>query len=608
MKEDEWKVLDKQALGVIRLTLAKSVAYNVKDVTTTIGVIKALSNMYEKPSAMNKVFLMRRLFEIEMNDSGSAPEYINEFNSIIPQLASVEIKFDDEVRSLILLSSLPRSWDTVVASISNTFGKSKFKCDDVRDLILSESLRRKNSGESSGGAYSSEGRGRGRQQRGAQRGRWKSRGRSKSKGKVNIVCWGCGVKGHTKRECPNPKKKGGLNHKNHDDASLSVSLASSDEIDDALILSVDSPIESWILDLGASFHYSPCMEIFQNFKSDKFEKVYHANDEPLDIVGKGDVMIKTSSGSSWKLEDVSSLYKDNFGGKSIEKESIGDEWEFVELDDDDDHLETDERVVMGEPVVVQGEPSTPPTLKKIKLLNVKGNANDVKLLEYILSKAIVLERLYVSSACDGYGDDDRERDQLWRQYKLSKTLLLVPRSTEVEFVGGYIHLSNNRCISKWMHCVKTLSDIRILAIPTPRRCMTHQIRPYHVTPRKQFQNLRKLVVCAKEQKNGDENEISKEPKPNNENGTEASDDQQTPLFKLRWTDLLLDPDPDNVLAVGLTGLLTWASVQVVWQLLAVSLAIVELSSRKLQESRLLLSTVHSEKSSLLDQMLQSHRF
>uniref|UniRef100_A0A803M738 CCHC-type domain-containing protein n=1 Tax=Chenopodium quinoa TaxID=63459 RepID=A0A803M738_CHEQI len=368
MKEEEWKVLDRQALGVIRLTLAKSVAYNVKDVTTTVGVIKAFSNMYEKSSAMNKL-----------------------------------------------------------------------KCDDVRDLILSESLRRKNSGESSGGAYFSEGRGRGRQQRGAQRGRSKSRGRSNSKGKVNIVCWGCGVKGHTKRECPNPKKKGGSNHKNHDDASSSVSLASSDEIGDALILSVDSPIGSWILDSGASFHSSPCKDIFQNFKSGKFGKVYLADDEPLEILGKGDVMIKTSSGSSWKLEDVryipklrknlisvgqldSSGYRtmfgegiwkvskgamvvargtktDNFGGKSVEKESIEDEREFVELDgkvrsdkevkqvevevqiqqaspqhgahvpvdsdssdsDDDDHLETDERVVMGEPVVVHGEPSTPPT-------------------------------------------------------------------------------------------------------------------------------------------------------------------------------------------------------------------------------------------------------
>uniref|UniRef100_A0A803MM02 Retrovirus-related Pol polyprotein from transposon TNT 1-94-like beta-barrel domain-containing protein n=1 Tax=Chenopodium quinoa TaxID=63459 RepID=A0A803MM02_CHEQI len=272
MKEDEWKVLDRQALGVIRLTLAKSVAYNVKDVTTTVGVIKALSNVYEKPSAMNKL-----------------------------------------------------------------------KCYDVRDLILSESLRRKNLDESSGGDYFSE--------------------------------------GHTKRECPNPKKKGGSNHKNYDDANSSI------------------------LDSGASFHYSPCKEIFQNFKSGKFEKVYLADDEPLDIMGKRDVMIKTSSGSSWKLEDVrlwdpknrkivrhsditfdeSSLYKDNFGGKSVEKESIGDEWEFVKLDgevrsgkeveqvevevpiqqaspqhgsyvpvdldssdsDDDDHLETDKRVVIG---------------------------------------------------------------------------------------------------------------------------------------------------------------------------------------------------------------------------------------------------------------------
>ena len=35
----------------------------------------------------------------------------------------------------------------------------------------------------------------------------------------------------------------------------------------------------------------------------------------------------------------------------------------------------------------------------------------------------------------------------------------------------------------------------------------------------------------------------------------------------------MDPDPDNVLALGLTGILTWASVQVLWQLLFISLAI-----------------------------------
>ena len=118
------------------------------------------------------------------------------------------------------------------------------------------------------------------------------------------MCWNCGVKGRVKKNCPNPKKKGGSNKKNSDYASSSVSLASDDDYGDVLVLSVDSPIETWILDSGASFHSSPCKEYFQNFKSGKFGKVFLADDNPLDIEGTGNIMIRTSSGSSWELEDV----------------------------------------------------------------------------------------------------------------------------------------------------------------------------------------------------------------------------------------------------------------------------------------------------------------
>ncbi|GLT50915.1 hypothetical protein SLA2020_243700 [Shorea laevis] len=43
-------------------------------------------------------------------------------------------------------------------------------------------------------------------------------------------------------------------------------------------------------------------------------------------------------------------------------------------------------------------------------------------------------------------------------------------------------------------------------------------------------------------------------------------------FNFRWGDLL-DPDPENILAVGLTGLLAWPAAQVLWQLFFISLAI-----------------------------------
>ncbi|KHN20520.1 hypothetical protein glysoja_029533, partial [Glycine soja] len=55
MKQEEWNLLDRQALGVIRLTLAKKVVFNIVTKKTTASVMKALSDMYEKSSTANKV-------------------------------------------------------------------------------------------------------------------------------------------------------------------------------------------------------------------------------------------------------------------------------------------------------------------------------------------------------------------------------------------------------------------------------------------------------------------------------------------------------------------------------------------------------------------------
>ena len=58
------------------------------------------------------------------------------------------------------------------------------------------------------------------------------------------------------------------------------------------------------LDSGVFFHSSPSKELFQNFKSGNFRKVYLADNKALDIEGKGDVCIHTLSGNQWTLQDV----------------------------------------------------------------------------------------------------------------------------------------------------------------------------------------------------------------------------------------------------------------------------------------------------------------
>ena len=86
MMEEKWKLKDRQALGLIRLNLSRNMVFNIVKEKTTSGLLKALSNMYEKPSAMNKVYLMRRLFNLQMCDNGFVSNHINEFNMIVSQL------------------------------------------------------------------------------------------------------------------------------------------------------------------------------------------------------------------------------------------------------------------------------------------------------------------------------------------------------------------------------------------------------------------------------------------------------------------------------------------------------------------------------------------
>ncbi|KAE8705427.1 Endomembrane protein 70 protein family isoform 1 [Hibiscus syriacus] len=201
---------------------------------TTAGLMAALSSMYEKPSASNKVHLMRRIFNLRMAEGASMAQYLNELNTITTQLSSVEIEFDDEVRALILLSSLPDSWNATITAVSSSSGNNKLKFDDVRDL------------------------------------------------------------GHFKRDCRAPKKNTGVQE------SANVT----EETGDAMILSVNSPIESWILDLGVSFHSTPCREIMENYVSGDFGRVHLVDDETLKIVGKGDIRLKLSNQTTWTLKGV----------------------------------------------------------------------------------------------------------------------------------------------------------------------------------------------------------------------------------------------------------------------------------------------------------------
>ncbi|KAK4415230.1 Retrovirus-related Pol polyprotein from transposon TNT 1-94 [Sesamum alatum] len=101
-----------------------------------------------KAVAMIRKYIDRSLFEhkigkIGYNDGQSMIEHLNNFKGLVNQLTKIEMKIDDELQALLLLSSLPESWDTLVVTLSNSALEGKLSMDGITDSLLNEESRRK---------------------------------------------------------------------------------------------------------------------------------------------------------------------------------------------------------------------------------------------------------------------------------------------------------------------------------------------------------------------------------------------------------------------------------------------------------------------------------
>lgn len=66
MYGNQMTMLDRKILGVVRLSLSHNIAFNIAKETPTASLMEALVNMYGKPYAMNKVYVMYHIFKLRM--------------------------------------------------------------------------------------------------------------------------------------------------------------------------------------------------------------------------------------------------------------------------------------------------------------------------------------------------------------------------------------------------------------------------------------------------------------------------------------------------------------------------------------------------------------
>ncbi|GKA82899.1 retrovirus-related pol polyprotein from transposon TNT 1-94 [Tanacetum coccineum] len=140
-----------------------------------------------------QLYLMKKLYTFYMPAGRKISEHIDEFNKIVLDLANIEVKFEDEDLALLLLTSLPASYEHFVVTL--LYG---------RVICVGKVLIEGDSHQSRG------------------------KSRSKSQG-GRLKCYICQSEDHLKRNCPKNNRKKSTGYVKKDDQPSSSGSTSWDD-------------------------------------------------------------------------------------------------------------------------------------------------------------------------------------------------------------------------------------------------------------------------------------------------------------------------------------------------------------------------------------------
>ncbi|KAK9906214.1 hypothetical protein M0R45_002714 [Rubus argutus] len=309
--EAAWTKSNRKAIGYIREWVDESVFHHVSNETNAHDLWKKLESLFEKKTAAKKAFLFKELVNLKYRDGISVTEHMNNFQGVINQLTTMEMKIDDEMQALLLLGSLPDSWETFVVTVSNSAPDGKLSMSNVKDNLQNEETRRKSSGASSSGSqvFVVENRGRSKSRGPKGHGRSVSRSKTRFTGK----CHHCGIVGHMRRNCHKlrkEQKENGNNYQKKEDNNNNTTAAVSHEECEFLCvgdecLHVDNCLGvQWVVDSGAAFHATSHEEFFTTYKAGDFGTAKMGNESYSKISGIGDICLLTDVGCQLILKDV----------------------------------------------------------------------------------------------------------------------------------------------------------------------------------------------------------------------------------------------------------------------------------------------------------------
>lgn len=139
MSDVDWQKLNRLACSTIRLCLAKPQKYAVMRETSAKELWQKLEDKYMTKSIENRLYLKKRLYRFQYKEGSKMIQHIDAFNKLIADLLNLDEEIEEEDKALILLNSLPDSYDHLATTLIH--GKDTIKFDDVSNALMNHVVR-----------------------------------------------------------------------------------------------------------------------------------------------------------------------------------------------------------------------------------------------------------------------------------------------------------------------------------------------------------------------------------------------------------------------------------------------------------------------------------